>query len=65
MWELAAVGGGVFAVGLGLAIWSDASRAKAIKVHNAGVGPAGAAQAYYQLPNSPFIVGSRSVGVTW
>lgn len=60
MWELAAVGGGLFVVSIPFAIWSVNSRGKAIAVHNAGLG-----QSYYRLPDSPLIIGKNSVGFAW
>jgi hypothetical protein len=64
-WEAGVVGGALILTSVGLALWSIDSRHRAVKAHNAGLGSAGAPQAYYQLPESPFIVGPHSVGVTW
>jgi hypothetical protein len=69
-WELAAIGGGVLAVSIAIGVWGASSRQKAISVHNDQVGLPGrlqmkAAQAYYEVPGSPLIVGANSVGVVW
>lgn len=64
-WEAGVVGGALILTSVGLMIWSIHSRHQAVEAHNAGLRAAPGGQAYLQLPDSPFIVGPHSVGVTW
>lgn len=64
-WEVGVAGGALVLTSIGLMLWSIHSRHQAVGAHNAGLRAAPGGQAYYQLPDSPFIVGPHSVGVTW
>jgi hypothetical protein len=61
-WEAGVIGGALVVTSIGLVIWSIGSQRQAVAAHNASLGRPKPAGAYYQLPNTPFIVGADSVG---